>query len=114
MGLNVSVFRNPLGNFTNNGISSKVTELCIVNIKGPSDPSCYAPAALLVKGNLKGIVHIVPAAKNGDRWQPATGWAMMGGNYAATSDSRFTEAIESLNGGHPFYGAVAIHDRYEF
>ena len=33
---------------------------------------------------------------------------MMGGAYAASSDSRFSEAAV---GG--FYGAVAVHDRYE-
>ena len=38
---------------------------------------------------------------------------MMGGNYAATSDSRFSDAIAARL-GHNFYGAVPIHDRVEF
>jgi len=38
---------------------------------------------------------------------------MFGGNYAATSDSRFGEAIEKLT-GQDFYGAVPIHDRKEW
>jgi hypothetical protein len=37
---------------------------------------------------------------------------MDGGNFAATSDSRFNEACRKLL-GHDFYGAVAIHDRVE-
>ena len=38
---------------------------------------------------------------------------MMGGNYAATSDSRFSDKVEQML-GHHFYGAVPIHDRVEF
>jgi hypothetical protein len=37
---------------------------------------------------------------------------MFGGNYAAASDSRFSELCEKLL-GTSFYGAVAIHDRVE-
>jgi hypothetical protein len=40
-------------------------------------------------------------------------WTMMGGNYAATSDSRFSQLCDRLIGGH-FYGAVAVFDRVEF
>jgi len=35
-----------------------------------------------------------------------------GGNFAASSDSRFSQACRELL-GHHFYGAVAIHDRVE-
>lgn len=42
-------------------------------------------------------------------YRPGT---MMGGNYAASSDSRFSELAAELL-GHPFYGALAIHDRRE-
>lgn len=37
---------------------------------------------------------------------------MMGGSYAGTCDSRFTHMCEELT-GHPWHGAVAVHDRYE-
>lgn len=37
---------------------------------------------------------------------------MMGGSFAATSDSRFSRLCNRII-GQPFYGAVAIHDRYE-
>jgi len=36
---------------------------------------------------------------------------MAGGNYAV-GDSKFDEAVEKLL-GTKFYGAVAIHDRFE-
>jgi hypothetical protein len=55
---------------------------------------------------------IVPAVwdEEHEQWQeePHNGRVgpMMGGNYAATSDSRFSEATGQ-------YGAIAIHDRYE-
>ena len=41
------------------------------------------------------------------------GGSMMGGNYAATSDSRFSDKIEQML-GHHFYGAIPIHDRVEY
>jgi hypothetical protein len=36
---------------------------------------------------------------------------MFGGNYAGTSDSRFSEACEALIGFNP--GVVRVFDRYE-
>jgi hypothetical protein len=112
MGLLVSVYQFPLGDCTNKGISSGVRDLCLVNVDGPFNPSSTAPAAFLVKGNGQGLVKIVPAAKNDEKWQPATGWWMMGGNFGATSDSRFHQAVEAITGSRS-YGAVPIHDRME-
>lgn len=112
MGLNVSVYKFPLGDCTLNGISKGVLSLCLVNVDGPSSPAFDQPAAMLVKGNMPGLVKIVPAAKHGEDWRPITGWCMMGGNYAATSDSRFHEAVRKITGGES-YGAVPIHDRIE-
>jgi hypothetical protein len=37
---------------------------------------------------------------------------MMGGYYGATSDSRFSAEAERLS-GQRFYGAMALHDRWE-
>jgi len=113
MGLNVSVYKFPLGDCTLDGISSDVKDLCLVNVEGPFNPTADAPAALLVKGNSRGLVKIVPAAgSNGNHWTAAPGWWMMGGNYAATSDSRFHETVRKITGGES-YGAVPIHDRQE-
>jgi hypothetical protein len=120
MGLHIDVYRSAdrSGDCTAGGISGRHPELCIVNVNGPSDPTDKAPAALLVPGNLPGTLKIVGAVKNeaGDyvplTYPNATG-PMMGGNYGATSDSRFSEACERLL-GHRFYGAVPIHDRFEY
>ena len=105
MGLHVYVFRNALGDCTNGGISSKAKGLCVINIDGPCEPSPDYPAIELVDGHLPGTLRLVPPGYENT-------WYMMGGNYGATSDSRFSETCEKML-GHRFYGAVAIHDRQE-
>lgn len=65
------------------------------------EPSVDAPAFVLVKRGRLGNILVPFAAPEG-----LVG-PMMGGAYAATSDSRWSDLID----GH--YGAVAIHDRYE-
>lgn len=121
MGLIIDVYRNAGrgGDCTLDGVSSKCTSLCLVNVSGPSTPTDATPAAMLVPGNTPGTLKIVAAVKaEGSttyvplRHPNATG-PMMGGNYGATSDSRFSEACERLL-GHAFYGAVPIHDRFEY
>lgn len=114
MGLHVQVYRGARGNdCTMGGISSQASELCLVNVSGPFEPSESTPAAMLGTGRMFGGLRIVPAVKNdAGEWVEDSRWLMMGGNYAATSDSRFSEACERLL-GHTFYGAVAIHDRHE-
>jgi hypothetical protein len=113
MGLSVSVYKFPLGDCTLNGISGRAADLCLVNVEGPSKPSPTQPAALLVRGNGRGLVKIVPAEwRDIGEWGPVAGWTMMGGNYASTSDSRFHEAVRKITGNES-YGAVPIHDRIE-
>lgn len=106
MGLRVDVYRNAamVGDFTNNGESSRVHEFTLINVEGPSDPSERAPAAYL-EAHYPGILRIRPMSA-GQKW------VQMGGNFAHTSDSRFREACERLTGAR-HYGAVAIHDRIE-
>jgi len=113
MGLNVSVYRFPLGDCTLDGISSKAKDLCLVNVDGPCSPDAASPAAMLVPGNGRGLVKIVPAILDDkNRYSPDPRWVMMGGNFAHTSDGRFHEAVRRItNGGS--YGAVPIHDRIE-
>jgi hypothetical protein len=107
MGLIVYIYRNAAltSDCTNGGPSSKVTEFCLTNVDGPVSPQPHHPAAKLVK-NAYGTVKIVPESLEGKQ-------TMFGGNYAASSDSRFSEAIEAIL-GHRFYGAVPIHDRVEW
>lgn len=114
MGLVVSVFANPLGDCTNNGISKGVKDLLLVNVEGPTGNHCLnLPKAMLVKGNRPGYVKIVPAVCNdAGAWVADPRWCMMGGNYAATSDSRFHDAVSKITGNES-YGAVPIHDRIE-
>ena len=116
MGMLVSVYKTSYGaepfgdvDCTAGGISSKSNMLCVTNVDGPFEPSEDRPAAVLVMaepiGGMK-ILRIEPedAGKK---------WTCFGGNYAATSDSRFTKKCEELL-GVTFHGAVAIHDRIEW
>lgn len=104
MGLPVSVYRHGKYDCTNGGVSSRVTELTLINVDGPFEPTDKAPAAKLEQGPMNSV-RIVPVECEGH-------WTMFGGNYAACSDSRLSSAIQKLL-GHRFYGAVAIHDRVE-
>lgn len=109
MGLIVNVYRAAdRQDCTNNGVSSRVSALTLVNVDGPFDPNPERPAALLRKGPM-GSVHIVPCD---DAGQVLSGWFMMGGNYAGTSDSRFGEAVRDMTGA-TYTGPVGIHDRQE-
>jgi hypothetical protein len=124
MGLRISVYRDADGHdSTNGGISSHVKNLTVVNADGPFEPNADAPAVLIEEG-YRSTVRLVPAIFADGKWVRLSSQTcsktdfdgvvgpMFGGNYAATSDSRFREAIEKITGGS-FYGAVAIHDRYE-
>lgn len=112
MGLLVNVYRTRKDGCTGNWLSDRADQLCLVNLPGPFEPSSDAPAAWLDLGCVRGTAKIIPAAFDGKNYCYPAGWWMMGGNYAATSDSRFTAAVEAIT-DLPFYGAVAIHDRYE-
>ena len=105
MGLIVEVYKFPLGDATNNGVSGRVGALTLTNVDGPFEPTERAPAAKLVKRST-GNLTIVPDGLEGK-------WTMFGGNFGYTSDSRFNEAVRELSGyAHGF--PVAIHDRVEF
>lgn len=116
MGLNVYVYRWNLQDCTNGGISSEANLLCIVNIDGPFKPNEKVPAAILTTNNvgnpvIKPAKAFEPGLSGEVVWDVAPGWFMMGGNYAASSDSRFSEAVAKFVPG--FYGALPIHDRQE-
>lgn len=103
------------------GVSARHDTLTVVNVSGPFTPNDDRPAVALMWGHLPGTLRLVPVvncAADGDEpeWQmfaPADKVGpMFGGNYGSTSDGRFADACEEIL-GHRFYGAVAIHDRYE-
>lgn len=108
MGMHVTVYRSARSDYdcTNGGASSYAKQLCLTNVDGPWEPTDEIPAAKLVARDIGGVVlSIVPDAV-------ADKWHTFGGNYAATSDSRFSEACRKMS-GHAWYGAVPIHDRVE-
>tara|TARA_R100000231_G_scaffold49082_1_gene41962 strand:- start:107 stop:436 length:330 start_codon:yes stop_codon:yes gene_type:complete len=107
MGLQVEIYRSTTTvDCTNGGMSSRqgVRGFTLTNVEGPSQPSPIYPAAKLKKGAFNSL-HIKPAWNEDEH-------TMDGGNFAASSDSRFSQACRELL-GHHFYGAVAIHDRVE-
>ena len=105
MGMIVSVYRDSSDyDCTRNGVTNRFDELCVVNVDGPFEPKDDCPAVRLEQGPLNSV-RLVPLEGEGR-------WTMFGGNYAATSDSRFSDAIEKML-GHRFYGAVPVHDRIE-
>lgn len=86
-----------------------VQRLTITNVSGPFEPAPDAPAARLERGP-GGTVRIVvdmPTDIAGVWIGP-----MANGMFAHAYDSRFGAAVERLL-GHPFYGAVSVHDRYD-
>lgn len=109
MGLLAFVYRTPDGvDCTNGGLSSRHERMVIINVDGPFEPTDDAPACWLVPGAFPGTVKVVVHDPNGER--PPRG--MMGGNFLSTSDSRFSQTIEAIT-SRRWYGAVAIHDRFE-
>lgn len=91
---------------TNGGISSRFSELLVPCDTGFLDVDEDNPPENLVKlvhRRLFGVDtwHLEPYVKPG-----GVGW-MAGGNFAHTSDSRFSRMLEGM------YGAVPIHDRQE-
>lgn len=107
MGLTVEILRGSYNSSRN--VFRNVSEIVLVNVEGPSQPSKNRPAALLVKGPLD-TLHIVPEDYS-EFTDLGAGFLAFGGTFAATSDSRFHRAIESLGGKS--HVAIAIHDFYE-
>lgn len=101
-GLRVDILRSSLPDCSNGGISGRCQYVTLIDVPGPSEPGEDAPACRLVRRNIGGkvVVSAVPVET------PGGVGPMMGGCYIATSDSRFREAVG-------FYGAVALHDRWE-
>lgn len=110
MGLIVDIYRNAdrYTDCTNGGISSKVTQLCVINVDGPFEPTDNAPAVKLLPGPFNSV-RLVPA-ELADSYGVGV---MYGGNFASTSDSRFGQAIAKLTEQRHADGVVKIFDRVE-
>jgi hypothetical protein len=95
------------GDFTNDGVTAGKQNAVLFDVKDGNISQAFADRLgypkLRLSRNAFGDLIAVPleAPDDGRSIGP-----MMGGNYIASSDSRFTKAIG-------FYGAVPVHDRYE-
>jgi len=118
-GLILNIFRHANRDCTAGGLSSKVDSVTLVgfiDLDGDTHPmpegSRVFPAtderpAVLLRVRQIGTLtaSIEPLASQGQ-------WHMMGGNFAYTSDSRFSHLLEEL-GFTNTYSAIPIHDRIE-
>lgn len=117
MGLSAGIYRHARGDTSNEGLSSQVEEVTVVNADGPSEPDERRPAVMVVKGAYPGLARVIEAERlEGAGWvakrDPYLLGPMFGGAYVACSDARFTRLVETITGA-PFYGAVPLHDRWE-
>lgn len=101
MGMLVFVYRNTMGDCTNQGVSQLHDQLVVQDGDGPFEPSNGNGMILRMAS---GRPILVPA-------ELADRHTMMGGNYAGTSDSRWSRQLIQLCGYNP--GVVAVHDRVE-
>ena len=107
MGMILNVYRDASGvDCTNGGVSGILNTICVVNVEGPFQPGLSVRAFRLEERAGCGLVLYPEGSTPSDSVGP-----MFGGNYAGTSDSRFSEACEALIGFNP--GVVRVFDRYE-
>lgn len=107
MGLTVEILRGSYNSSRN--VFRNASHITLVNVDGPFEPTPQRPAARIEKGPL-GTLRIVPEDYS-EFDDLGAGFLIFGGTYAATSDSRFHNAITSLGGKS--HVAIAIHDFYE-
>ena len=107
MGMRAYVHRSDYDSNANrfHGLSAIV----VVNVDGPFEPTTVQEAALVVTGP-GGNKIVVPAVPLRDGWEVVRQTRdcvgpMMGGTFAAASDSRWVKACGRA--------ALPIHDRYE-
>ena len=107
--LPVEVYRFPLGDCTNGGVSSFCDELLVACESGHRtfDADKEMPLNFCAVFQRYGIAYLCPAdvCVDGTILQ-RPGWWMFGGNIADSSDSRWHELIDS-------YYPLHIHDRKE-
>ena len=113
--LSIYVYRTPrLGDCTNHGISSKYDTLLVACPDGNEkldsenlpENFCMVENRHLFGKEVVPTIYPAEVNEKGEIVPRGDKWYMMGGNYGATSDSRFWRLVEGN-------GAVAIHDRYE-
>ena len=109
--LRLDIYKNPLfEKCSNGGISERFDEVFLICPDGPHKIEDDDPRLVRLEGDKFSGLHLVPL--NGVDDSKKTVGPMMGGAYATTSDHRLQEmCITRL--GHSFYGAIALHDRWE-
>lgn len=106
--LSLSVYSNPMyRKCANGGWSESHDELYVACEYGPWEVDDDSPALFDLVAGPFGTIHLEPHNKPVGMAGP-----MMGGNYAGTSDGRFSSMCQELVGSQ-WYGAVAVHDRFE-
>ncbi len=113
--LPVNVYKNPSGDCTNRGISSRFRELLVYCPDGHESFDseketplnfCMVERQTFFGGRTANTVIVPAMVDDAGNVVKRPGWWMYGGNIADTSDSRFTQ----LKGG---YYPLHIHDRKE-
>lgn len=105
--LRLNVYGNPAyRDCANGGWTQEHDSLYVASDGGPCEVEADDPALFVLVAGPLGTIHLRPRNR-GEGVGP-----MMGGSYAGTCDSRFSRMCEELT-GHPWHGAVAVHDRYE-
>lgn len=102
-----------MGAVVNTGVARVVPMPATAWLREPDDE--HPPVVLVVRdyGNRTPTAHLVPAILDPRHgWIPSPRWCAAGGNFACWSDSRVNEFVDGLL-GYRFYGALAVHDRYE-
>ena len=114
--LRVTVYRNPYGDCSNNGISNRFQELLVYCPNGPHHffsehelPLNFCMVDSFRSGvDWPGYSYIIPAMVNeSGQVVRRPGWFMAGGNIVDTSDRRWHELT-----GTPY--PLKIHDRTEW
>lgn len=133
-GLTATVLRPADGSdCTLNGVSSTATRVTVVGVVDERgritgkrvvaplptgsqvfNASSDAPAVALSIRNIGGpCLSFLPVEWNEDSQSfQVLSWSVFGGNFAYVGDSRFNKMVDDLT-GHRFYGAIALHDRFE-
>jgi hypothetical protein len=94
---------------TAGGWSSKFNTVCVTNIPGPFEASLDVPAVKLIDGPGPAPNPILVSEED----LKLRRWTMFGGNFAFTSDSRFSKAVRDMYGTDIAVGAIKCHDRVE-
>lgn len=94
---------------TAGGWSSKFNVVCVTNISGPFEPRPDLPAVKLIDGPGPAPNPILVSEEDLQHRR----CTMFGGNFAYTSDSRFSEAVRDMLKSDVASFAVRCHDRVE-